>query len=282
MAQREAEIVVDAHHHFWDPGRFGYPWMSPETKVLARPFLPRDLKGLIAEVGVTRTVLVQTISSLDETRWFLKLAEANEFIAGVVGWVDLRSSDLPNVLDEFTSHPKFKGVRHQVEDEPDESWLIREDVLHGLGELARRNIPYDLLVRTPHLKFVPKIARRFPNLRMVIDHIAKPPIARGEMKEWVRELAPVAKIPNVLCKLSGMITEADWKGWKVQNLAPYVDFVIEKFGPKRLMFGSDWPVCLLAGSYRQVWETLQELLYSVSGEDKSRVFGGNAVAFYNL
>jgi len=273
---------IDAHQHFWDPGRFNYPWMKPDMKVLRRAFLPQDLKGLIEEVGVRGTVLIQTISSIEETRWFLEMADANQFIAGVVGWVDLRAPDISDVLDEFTSHPKFKGVRHQVEDEPDQAWLIREDVLRGLGELARRNIPYDLLVKTAHLKYVPVIAHRHPSLRMVIDHIAKPPIAKGEIEEWAKALAPVAKIPNIWCKLSGMITEADWKRWKPLDIKPYADYVIEKFGFERVMFGSDWPVCLLAGSYRQVFDTVQELVRYASPEEKSRLFAANAIEFYNL
>jgi len=277
-----AAAVIDAHQHFWDPGRLTYPWMRGEAVApLCRPFLPGDLEPILRDAGVDRTVVVQAQSSLDETRWLLDLADANAFIAGVVGWVDLTSCDLPGVLDELEKGPKFKGVRHQAEDEPD-GWLNRPDVLGGLGELARRGIPYDLLVRPGHLRSVRVIADRLPELRMVVDHMAKPRIASRRMDPWAGDLAQVAGIPAVSCKLSGMITEADWKAWTPGDLKPYIDHVVEQFGFDRVMFGSDWPVCVLAGTYARVLEALNDCLGEISASDRAKVFGENARAFYKL
>ena len=277
-----ADLVVDAHQHFWHPGRYSYPWMGPETEPIARPFLPADLRPLLAEGGVDRTVLVQAQASLDEAFWFLELAEQHEFIAGVVGWVDLLDPTLPRVLDRLLLHASFKGVRHQIHDEPDEAWMIREDVLRGLGELARRGIPYDLLVRPPHLPYIPRVADRLPDLKLVVDHIAKPPIASGEIDQWARDIAAVAQVPQIYCKLSGMITEADWQGWQVEHVQPYVEVVVEHFGYDRLIFGSDWPVCTLAGSYRRVWDAAHTAIGPLSDGDHAKVFGRNACTFYAL
>ena len=277
-----AAAVTDAHQHFWDPGHLTYSWMRGEAVApLCRPFLPRDLEPILRDAGVDRTVVVQAQSSLDETRWLLDLADANAFIAGVVGWVDLTASDLPGVLDELMQYPKFKGVRHQAEDEPD-GWLNRPDVLRGLEELARRGIPYDLLVKPGHLWSVLVIADRLPELRMVVDHMAKPHIASRRLEPWARDLAQVARIPVVSCKLSGMITEADWKAWTPDDLKPYIDHVVERFGFDRVMFGSDWPVCVLAGTYAQVCRALDECLGEISASDRAKVFGENARAFYKL
>jgi L-fuconolactonase len=249
---------------------------------LRRAFLPEDLRPLLQETGVVQSVLVQAQASLDETYWFLRLAEANYFIAGVVGWVDITAPDLAEVLDKLMQHPKFKGVRHQVEDEPDEAWLNRPDVLRGFKELARRNLPYDLLIKPKHLRYIPAIAEQIPELRMVVDHIAKPAIVLNDFDNWARDFAVAARIPNVWCKLSGMITEADWRQWKPSDLKPYIDYLIEHFGFDRLMFGSDWPVCLLAGTYKQVFEALDENLSGINDSQKAKIFGGNAQHFYNL
>jgi len=278
-----ANLVVDAHQHFWDPGRYSYPWMdAPGLEPLRRSYLPEDLEPILHEAGVNQTVLVQAQSSLNETRWFLELAEANDFIAGVVGWVDLTARDLGAVLDELIKHPKFKGVRHQAENEPSDAWLNRDDVLRGFKELARRGLTYDLLVKPKHLKYVPVVAERVPELRMVVDHIAKPFIAARQFEPWAADIAAAACIPGVYCKLSGMITEAELRYWKPADLKPYIDHVIEHFGLERVMFGSDWPVCTLAGSYQQVFDALSENLKGISRAERARVFGGNARTFYRL
>lgn len=277
-----ADVVVDSHQHFWDIGRFEYPWMGPEVAPIAKTFMPPDLAPTLAGLGIDKTVLVQARSALEETTWFLELATEYDFIAGVVGWVDLLDPNLPRVLDHLLGHPKFKGVRHQVHDEPDEAWMVRDDVLLGLRELAKRDIPYDLLLRPPHLKYVPRVVDRLPNLPLVVDHIAKPEIAHGTIDEWARDMERVAAIPHIYCKVSGMITEADWDSWTPADLRPYGEVVVEQFGYDRLMFGSDWPVCLLAGAYRQVWDAAHTTVGPLSDDAHAKVFGRNAATFYKL
>jgi L-fuconolactonase len=275
-------IVVDSHQHFWDPKRFEYVWMTPKVQPLLRSFLPEHLKPLLKQNGVHRTVVVQAISSNAEGRWLLDLASANEFIAGVVTWCDLKSPNLGKDLDLLQRHPKFKGVRHQIEDEPNEAWMTREDVLLGLTELERREIPYDLLVRQCHLKYVPLVRERCPSLRLVINHIAKPKIAERQFDDWALELERVAELPEVWCKLSGMNTEADWKSWTSDDLRPYVEHVVKQFGPNRVMFGSDWPVCILAGTYERTVNALREALGTTPPAIADRIWGANACEFYRL
>jgi L-fuconolactonase len=275
-------MVVDSHQHFWDPDRFDYVWMNLNVQPLIRSFLPEDILPLLSQSGVHRTVVVQAISSLAEARWLLDLASANEFIGGVVTWCDLTSASLGKDLDTLQSHPKFKGVRHQIEDEPDDAWITREDVLMGLSELERRGIPYDLLVRPRHLKFLPVVRERCPHLKLVIDHIAKPRIAEREIDAWARDLERVAELPDVWCKLSGMNTEANWKGWTPSDLLPYAKHVVDRFGYERVMFGSDWPVCTLAGTYQQTVDALQEILGPLPESETCKVWGGNASEFYQL
>jgi len=274
--------MIDAHQHFWSPAKFTYPWMDPNDEVLHRDFLPSDLETAMRETGVERTVLVQANHLLDETRWFLDLADENEFIGGVVGWVDLCSHELDATLDELSSRRKLVGIRHITHDEPDDDWQVREDVLRGLAVLERRGYTYDLLFRPKHLRHVPTLARRFPTLRFVIDHIAKPLIAEGTLGTWLDEIRAAAAFENVYCKLSGMITEADWRAWTPDDLRPFVEPVVEAFTPRRLMFGSDWPVCLLAGSYTDVHAALAECLSSLSDSERSTIYGGTAAEFYRL
>jgi L-fuconolactonase len=274
--------IVDSHQHFWQVGRFDYPWMSSEVAVLYRDYLPPILEPLLNECGVAQTVLVQASNSIEETRWMLSLAEDHPFIGAVVGWVDLMSDEVERQLEELTAHPKFKGVRHLVESEPAEDWLVQPAVLRGLRSLARYGVSYDLLVHTRHLKHVKTVAERCPELSLVIDHMAKPPIASGEIEEWAQGLKEMAVYPNVSCKLSGLVTEASHTSWRVEDLQPYVERALEFFGAERLMFGSDWPVCLLAASYEQVLEAFQSLLAGLSEDERSRIFGKNAAAVYRL
>lgn len=273
---------IDAHQHFWDIGRFHYPWMPDGDSPLCRNFLPRDLEPILKRNRFDGSVVVQANVLLEETRWLLELAGQHEFILGVVGWVDLTDPHLGATLDQLQRHPKFKGVRHLVHDEPDANWLIREDVLHGLGELAHRGIPFDLLLRPAHLPLVPRIAERIPELRMVIDHIAKPPIAAERMDGWAEDMEAASKNPHVFCKLSGMITEDDPRGWKAEHLRPYVKHVLSVFGPDRLMFGSDWPVCTLAGTWKEVLAAFTQAVGPQSMEVREKLLGGTAAGFYAL
>ena len=273
---------IDAHQHFWDLDRFTYAWMPPGPSRLRRNFLPEDLAPILAEHRFDGTVLVQAHTHIDETRWFLELAAQQAFIKGVVGWVDLTDRRLGETLDEFQRHPKFKGVRHPVHDEADPEWLLREDVIAGLRELARRKIPYDLLLRPVHLPLVPRVAELVPGLDMVIDHIAKPPIAKHRIEGWAEGMEAAAAIPQVCCKLSGMITEADRDSWSADDLRPYVAHVLSVFGPERLMFGSDWPVCLLAGSWKKVLAAFTQALGPSPAAVRDRLLGGTAEQFYRL
>ena len=275
-------MIVDCHQHFWQVGRFDYPWMSPEVELLCRDYLPPMLEPVLQRNGVGHTILVQASNSVAETRWLLELADQNSFIGGVVGWVDLKGDDVARQLDEFAARPKFKGVRHLVESEPTDDWLTHESVIRGLRELASRGLSYDLLVHTRHLKHATAVVERCANLQFVVDHMAKPPIASGEIEEWAQELKELATFPNVSCKLSGLVTEANWTNWSVEDLRPYVETALEHFGPNRMMFGSDWPVCLLAASYDRVLKSFRTLLVDLSEEERDLIFSKNAAGFYRL
>jgi L-fuconolactonase len=273
---------IDAHQHFWDLSRLDYAWMPPGESVLRRNYLPEDLRPILEENRFDGSVVVQANTVMEETWWLLALARENPFILGVVAWVDLTDVGLPRVLDELQKHPKFKGVRHLVHDEPDPEWLLRPDVLRGLRELARREIPYDLLLRPVHLPLVPRLAEAAPGLRTVIDHIAKPSIAAKRMDGWAEDISATARVPGLCCKLSGMITEADHANWTADDLRPYVQHVLSVFEPERLMFGSDWPVCKLAGSWKRVLAAFTQAIGPQSMERREPLLGGTAMEFYKL
>jgi len=275
-------MIVDSHQHFWQVGRFDYPWMSRKGEVLYRDYLPPALEPILRRCGVEKTILVQASNSLEETRWLLSLADQYPFIAGVVGWIDLSVREVGQQLSEFIAHPKFKGVRHLVESEPSNDWLIQPNVLDGLRTLASAGVSFDLLVHTRHLKHARTVAESCPELSLVVDHMAKPPIASGEISDWARAIKEVAACPNVSCKLSGLVTEASWSDWRIEDLKRFVDTALEYFGPQRLMFGSDWPVCLLAASYDRVLESFQSLLADLNDEERSCIFSRNATEFYRL
>ena len=276
---------VDAHQHFWDPARASYPWLTDDLAAIRRAFGPGDLAPLLAANGVAHSVLVQTRSSLDETREFLALAARHDFIAGVVGWVDLTAADVAAQIATLRAGPggaKLVGIRHQVQDEPYATWLLRADVRRGLAAVGQAGLVYDLLVRTRELPAARTVAHELPEVRFVVDHLAKPPIASGALDEWGRNLAPLAALPNVHGKLSGLVTEADWRAWTVEDLVPVVRRPREWFGAERLVFGSDWPVCLLAGSYERVLDAYRRSLGELSTREEALIFGANAVALYRL
>jgi L-fuconolactonase len=275
-------MIVDSHQHFWQVGRFDYSWMSPKLGVLYRDYLPEMLEPILNECGVAKTIVVQASNSLAETDWLLSLAEQHPFIAGVVGWVDLMDPGMAEDLKVFKANPRFKGVRHLVESEPEDDWMAQPEVIRGLQTLGQNDVAYDLLVHTRHLKHVKTVAEACPRLRMVVDHMAKPPIASGEITEWAAALRAVAAFPNVSCKLSGLVTEANHTSWRKEDLLPYVELALEFFGPERMMLGSDWPVCLLGASYAQVLEAFQSLLVDLSDEDRAMILADNAMKFYQL
>jgi L-fuconolactonase len=273
---------IDAHQHFWDLSRFDYYWMPPEPSVLRQTFLPDRLARILTRNRFEGSVLVQANTILAETHWLLELANANDFIRAVVGWVDLTDPLLGSVLDELQKNPKFKGVRHPVQDEPDDRWLMRADVLAGMVELARRGLPYDLLIRPRHLGLVPVIAERVPDLRMVIDHIAKPLITAQVSEPWNRDMAVAAQLPQVYCKLSGMITEADPNSPMAEQLRPYVSHVMQIFGADRLMFGSDYPVCMLAGTWKEALAAFTQSIGAQPIEVREKLLGETAQRFYGI
>lgn len=277
---------IDAHHHFWNPREADYPWMAPDALApIRRPFGPQDMAPLIAAAGITRTVLVQTRSDMEETRTFLGHAQDNAFIAGVVGWVDLTGPDVAGAVRQLRRAPGgafLKGIRHQAHDEDDADWLARPDVIAGIAAVGHEGLAYDLLVRERELPAAIRCIDANPNVRFVLDHMAKPRIAEGAMEPWNSLMAELAARPNVWCKVSGLVTEADWGRWTPQDLAPYVARVIALFGSERLIFGSDWPVCLLAADYARVVLTAEELLAPLGEYGRTRVFGGNAAQVYQL
>jgi L-fuconolactonase len=279
------QLSIDAHQHFWQLGHkgFDYRWLdAPPVAPIRRDYLPADLKPLIDRVHVDRTVFVQTQHNVEENRWVLGLADEYPFIAGVVGWVDLASPKCEEQVEEFKRSPKFVGVRHITQDEPDDDFIVRDDVLRGLKVLEKHALPFDLLFYTKHLKHAATLAQRLPGLSMVIDHLAKPHIKERQFDDWLVDFRAAAKHPNLYCKLSGMVTEADWKAWKPADLKPYVQAALELFGPGRLMFGSDWPVCELAASYDRVYYGLVEALGPISDSERRAIFGGTAERYYKL
>lgn len=277
---------IDAHQHFWDPARYSYPWMAGDAMdPVRRAFAPDDLRGTLGEEQIDGTVLVQTLSSAQETREFLHLAAATAFVHGVVGWVDLTSPGVADDLDALLDGPAGRwliGLRHQVHDEPDPDWLARADVRRGLAAVQARGLTYDLLIRPRELPAAVDTVRNFPGLQFVLDHIAKPRIADGRDDPWSQRMPALAAQPNVAVKLSGMVTEADWATWSVPALRPFVSKVVEWFGVRRLMFGSDWPVCLLAGSYHAVLAGLIAALPAMSPAELDQVLGMNALRTYQL
>lgn len=276
--------MIDAHQHFWQLSQpFNYAWLdNPRLKRIRQNYLPADLKPHLDASGIRQSIFVQTQHNVAENRWVLEMAEQHEFIAGVVGWVDLASPACEAQLLEFKDHPKFVGIRHITHDEPDDTFIVRPDIVRGLMVLEKHRVPFDLLFYVKHLKHAATLGRLLPKLPMVIDHLAKPLIKDRAIDDWLPHLREAAKLPNIYCKLSGLITEADWSHWKAPDLQPYIHAALELFGPRRCMFGSDWPVCELAGSYEQVFTATNEALGFLTTEDREQIFSGTARRFYRL
>jgi L-fuconolactonase len=274
---------IDAHQHFWRLSQpFDYSWLDkPENAAIKRDFLPDDLQPHLRATGMSRSVVIQTQHNLDENRWALELADQYPFIAGVVGWIDLASPACEEQLLEMRQHPKFIGVRHRSADES-EDFIMRREVVGGLKGLQKHGVPFDLDFHPCHLQHVPTLARQLPGLAMVIDHLARPWIKEQEIFDWLLALRAASAFPNVYCKLSGLVTQADGKEWDAEDLEPYVRAAVDLFGPGRCMFGSDWPVCELAASYEEVHDALIEAMGAVNETDRAAIFGGTAQRFYRL
>ena len=280
-----ATPVVDAHHHFWDPETADYPWMTGAYRQLRRAYGPSDLAPLLENNGVTDTIVVQARQELDETHSLLELAATTSWVAGVVGWVDLTSPDVAETIARVRDGDhgdRLVGIRHLVHDEPNPEWLLRDEVLGGLGVVAEAGLVYDLLVRARELPTATEVARRLPGLRLVLDHLAKPSISTQQIQPWASAIGEIAGLPNVTCKVSGMVTEADWTAWRPADLAPYIGTALELFGADRLMWGSDWPVCTLAASYSEVYDATTTILSDLVGDELEWILGGCAAATYGL
>lgn len=274
-------MKLDSHQHFWRYNNLDYGWMAPATMdALKTDYLPADLAPLLAAHGLDGTVAVQARQSLAETTWLLALAEETAFIRGVVGWVDLCTAEIEAQLESFARFPKFRGVRHVVHDEPDDKFMLRPEFLRGIGHLRRFGLTYDLLIYPRHLPIALEVVRRFPDQRFVIDHIAKPGIREQKRDPWAAHIREIATCPNVSCKVSGMVTETHWKGWQPDDFRPYLDVIFACFGNDRLLFGSDWPVCLLSGSYGEVFDLVDSYARQHAPDGYDRIMGDNAANFY--
>jgi len=273
---------IDAHQHFWKYSAQEYDWIDESMGVIRRDFLPQDLEPELQRNDFYGSVAVQARQTLEETRWLLELAERSPRILGVVGWVDLCSPHARSQLREFSQNPKLVGVRHIVQAEPDERFLLREDFLRGISLLEELDLAYDILIYTKHLPVAAEFVERFPRQRFVLDHMAKPPIKNREIQEWAAGIRRLAALPNVLCKMSGIVTEADWQRWRPEDITPYLDVAFEAFGPSQLMIGSDWPVCLVAGSYDRVMDVVRNYLQQYPSEAREAVLGENARQFWRL
>lgn len=272
---------IDAHQHFWIYDQREYDWIDEGMASIRRDFLPVDLKLQIEKNGFQGTVVVQTRQTLEETRWLLSLAEESPFILGVVGWVDLGSRRLRADLKSFERQPKFVGIRHIVQSEPDD-FLLRPDFLRGISMLEEFDLAYDILIYSRHLPVAAEFVSRFPRQRFVLDHLAKPPIKSGAVDSWAHGMRELASLPNVYAKVSGLVTEADWQTWKPEDIRPYLDLAFECFGPSRLMIGSDWPVCTLAASYERAMNLVKDYLDKYGSAEREAVLGGNAANFWRL
>lgn len=273
---------IDAHQHFWKYSAAAYDWISGDMAALQRDFLPGDLRPVLASNGFDGSIAVQACQTIEETQWLLSLAEKSEFIRGVVGWVDLCSADLPAQLDALANHPRLVGVRHVVQAEPDDEFMLRDNFRRGIAHLAACGLTYDLLLYPRHLPVAVKLVREFLEQPFVLDHIAKPGIADGLLEPWARDIQELAKHENVCCKLSGMVTEARWKRWKPEDLRPYLDVVFGAFGADRLMIGSDWPVCTLSATYADTIAIVNDYIRQFAPGQQEQILGGNCAAFYGL
>jgi L-fuconolactonase len=273
---------IDAHQHFWLYNEQEYGWIGPEMAGLRRDFLPANLLPLQRALGIEGTVAVQARQTVKETKWLLDLAGQHPEICGVVGWVDLCDPGVGRQLDALCADERLRGVRHVVQDEPDDRFLLRPDFMRGIGLLADLGLTYDILIYPRHLPVACEFVARFPEQWFVLDHIAKPPIAEGRVQPWAEGIRRLAEHPRVYCKVSGMVTEAVWDGWTVADFRPYLDVVVEAFGTERIMFGSDWPVCTVAGSYAEVLGLAYDYAAQFSAAEQAAMAGENAARFYGL
>jgi L-fuconolactonase len=273
---------IDSHQHFWKYDPMVHSWMDDSMKSIQRDFLPYDLKPILEETGFDGCIAVQASQTETENSFLLSLAHQNNFIKGIVGWVDLQAKDIIDRLDHYSQFQKIKGFRHILQDEPDIDFMLRPSFIDGISKLNQYGFTYDILIYPDHLPNAFTLAKSFPNQRFVIDHLAKPNIKKQEIENWSKQIKKIAALQNVFCKVSGMVTESDWNNWKQENFTPYLDTVLDAFGIERLMYGSDWPVCTLSSSYQNTFRIVREYFSKLSLTEQQQFFGGNATPFYNL
>ncbi len=273
---------IDSHQHFWQYNPAEHVWMTDAMQVLKKDFLPTDLAPLLNQIGFDCCIAVQARQSIEETNWLLRIANKNDFIKGVVGWVDLLSPNIDETLSGYTNQKKLVGVRHVVHDEADDNFMLQPAFQNGIAALKEFNLTYDLLLFPKHLPVALQLVEKFPEQYFVVDHIAKPFISKKEFSPWKEDLKELAKHPNVFCKLSGMVTEAKWNDWKEDDFKQYLDIVTESFGTNRIMIGSDWPVCTLSGNYSSTMSIVINYANQFSKEISDGILGGNCINFYKL
>ena len=273
---------IDTHQHFWQYNPVRDAWITEEMKVIQRDFLPSDLEPLLRQTGFDGCVAVQADQSENETAFLLQLAGENDFIKGVVGWIDLQARNISERLEYYTQFEKLKGFRHILQAEPRRDLMLTAHFQRGIRLLNQYNFTYDILIYPDQLPYIKTFVAGFPEQPFVIDHLAKPNIKERTIDEWKKNIADVARFENVYCKVSGMVTEADWRNWQKEDFRPYMDVVVEAFGPDRLLFGSDWPVCLLAAGYGEVLSICEDYFSGFSADEKTKIFRDNAIKFYQL
>ncbi|HEY0039549.1 MAG TPA: amidohydrolase family protein [Flavisolibacter sp.] len=273
---------VDAHQHFWKFNPVRDSWITEDMAVIQKDFMPEDLQPLLEKNGFDGCVAVQADQSEEETSFLVGLASDFSFIRGVVGWVDLQAEDIAERLQQFSRHKIIKGFRHVLQGETQRDLMLSPKFINGIALLKTFDFTYDILIFPDQLIYSKNLVAQFPEQKFVIDHLAKPHIKKKEIKEWTSDIESIAKLPNVWCKLSGIVTEADWKGWQKEDFRPYMDVVVNAFGIDKIMFGSDWPVCQVAASYSEVVEIAKDYFSTFSNDEQEKVFGGNASSFYNL
>ncbi len=275
-------MTIDSHQHFWTFDPIRDSWITDEMSVIQKDFYPENLQPVLQANGFDACVAVQADQSLAETKFLLDLANKNDFIKAVVGWIDLQADDIDEQLSEWKSEKKLVGFRHVLQAEPELEYMLRPNFLRGVGALAKHGFRYDILIFPKHLPLAQKFIAQFPDQPFVLDHIAKPYIKAGLIDEWKKDIKALAKFENIQCKISGIMTEADWKNWTYEQIKPYLDVVFEAFSTDRIMFGSDWPVCLVAGEYAQVKGIIETYTSNFSASEKAKVFGENAAKFYGI
>ena len=282
MDEKKKTFRIDAHQHFWIYNQEEYKWIDESMAKLQRDFLPPHLNRVLKRNSIDFCVTVQARQTLQETKWLLELAQNNSFMKGIVGWVDLKSSSVEKDLEQFAVYRNFKGVRHVLQDEDDDRYMLRLDFRQGLRQLEKYGLAYDILIYSRHIKYVSTLVGEFPQQKFIIDHLAKPLIKEGKIELWKKDIRKLAKADNVFCKLSGMVTEANWNSWRQEDFVPYMETLLEFFGPNRLLFGSDWPVCTVAAKYEQVLGIVTHFISSLSPAEQACIMGQNAIDFYNL